>query len=98
MDAVFDFLRAALPWIAVGLLLAVLVARGTSKKKKEEQTGDYGTEGMCIGMCFGMCFGTAIGTSLGNNTGIGISLRMLIGLAIGTCITKETRGEDNDEK
>lgn len=41
MDAVFDFLRAALPWIAVGLLLAVLVARGTSKNKKEEQTGDY---------------------------------------------------------
>lgn len=72
MDAVFDFLRAALPWIAVGLLLAVLVARGTSKNKKEEQTGDYGTEGMCMGMCFG----TAIGTSLGNNTGIGISLGM----------------------
>lgn len=94
MDAVFDFLRAALPWIAVGLLLAVLIARGTSKNKKEEQTGDYGTEGMCMGMCFG----TAIGTSLGNNTGIGISLGMLIGLAIGTCITKETRGEDNDEK
>lgn len=94
MENVFDFLRAALPWIAVGLLLAVLIARGTSKKKKEEQTGDYGTEGMCMGMCFG----TAIGTSLGNNTGIGISLGMLIGLAIGTCITKETRGEDNDEK
>ena len=94
MENVFDFLRAALPWIAVGLLLAVLIASGTSKKEKEEQTGDYGTEGMCMGMCFG----TAIGTSLGNNTGIGISLGMLIGLAIGTCIKKETRGEDNDEK
>ena len=36
----------------------------------EEQSDDYGTEGMCLGMCLG----TAIGTSFGNNTGIGISL------------------------
>ncbi|MGM9548444.1 MAG: hypothetical protein ACI3V5_01160 [Faecousia sp.] len=92
MEAVFDFLLAALPWIAVGLLLAVLCARGARKKKKEEQTSDYGTEGMCLGMCLG----TAIGSSLGNNTGIGISLGMLIGLAIGTCIKKEE--QDNDQK
>lgn len=94
MEEVFDFLRVALPWIAVGLLLAVFFARGARKKKKEEQTGDYGTEGMCLGMCLG----TAIGTALGNNTGIGISLGMLIGLAIGTCIKKGERSEDNDEK
>lgn len=37
MDAVFDFLRAALPWIAVGLLLAVFFARSAGKKKKEKQ-------------------------------------------------------------
>ena len=92
MEAVFDFLRAALPWIAVGLLLAVLAARGAGKKKKEEKTGDYGTEGMCLGMCLG----TAIGTALGNNTGIGISHGMLIGLAIGTSIKKEE--QDNDEE
>lgn len=92
MEHVFDFLRAALPWIAMGLLLAVFFARST--RKKEKQSDDYGTEGMCLGMCFG----TAIGTTFGNNSGIGISLGMLIGLAIGTCIKKETRGEDNDEK
>ena len=94
MEDVFDFLRAALPWIAVGLLLAVLAARDAGKNKKEEKTGDYGTEGMCIGMCLG----TAIGTALGNNTGVGISLGMLIGLAIGTCIKKGNPSEDNDEK
>ena len=92
MENVIDFLRAALPWIAVGLLLAVFAARGARKKNKKEQTGDYGTEGMCLGMCFG----TAIGTALGNNTGIGISLGMLIGLAIGTRIKKER--QDNDPK
>ena len=69
MDAVFDFLRAALPWIAVGLLLAMLFARGAKEKIKESKAGDYGTEGMCLGMCLG----TTIGASLGNNTGIGIS-------------------------
>lgn len=72
MKNAFDFLQAALPWITMGLLLAVLFAKGARKKQKEEQTGDCGTEGMCLGMCFG----TAIGTSLGNNTGIGISLGM----------------------
>ena len=92
MENVIDFLRAALPWIAVGLLLAVFAARGARKKNKKEQTGDYGTEGMCLGMCLG----TAIGTALGNNTGIGISLGMLIGLAIGTSIKKEE--QDNDEE
>ena len=94
MEAVFDFLRAALPWITVGLTLAVLFARGSGKKREKEKKADYGTEGMCLGMCFG----TAIGTSLGNNTGIGISLGMLIGLAIGTCIKKETQDEDNEKK
>lgn len=94
MKAVLDFLHAALPWIAMGLLLAVFFARSAKMKKEEDKTGDYGTEGMCLGMCLG----TAIGTSLGNNTGIGISLGMLIGLAIGTCIKKETQDEDNDKK
>ena len=93
MGGVFNFLQAALPWIAIGLLLAVLFARSAGKKKKEEQSDDYGTEGMCLGMCLG----TAIGTSLGNNTGIGISLGMLIGLAVGSCVKKEERGKDNDE-
>ena len=92
MEAVFDFLRAALPWIVMGLLLAVFFARSAGKEKKEETPDNYGTTGMCLGMCFG----TAIGTALGNNTGIGISLGMLIGLAIGTCIKKE--GQNNDEK
>ena len=94
MEDVFAFLRAALPWVAMGLLLAVFFARSAGKEKKKEQPDNYGTTGMCLGMCFG----TAIGTALGNNTGIGISLGMLIGLAIGTCIEKEERGEDNAEK
>ena len=92
MENVFDFLRAALPWIVMGLLLAVYFARCAGKKKKEEQTGDYGAEGMCLGMCFG----TAIGTAFGNNIAIGLPLGMLLGLAVGSSIKKE--GQNNDEK
>lgn len=92
MENLFDFIRAALPWVAMGLLLAVFAARSVGKKKKEKQNDDYGTEGMCLGMCFG----TAIGTALGNNTGIGISLGMLLGLAVGSSIKKEE--QNNDEK
>ena len=92
METVFDFLRAALPWIIMGLLLAVYFARCAGKKKKEEQTGDYGAEGMCLGMCFG----TAIGTAFGNNIAIGLPLGMLFGLAIGSSIKKEE--QNNDEK
>ena len=92
METVFDFIRAALPWIIMGLLLAVYFARCAGKKKKEEQTGEYGAEGMCLGMCFG----TAIGTAFGNNIAIGLPLGMLFGLAIGSSIKKEE--QNNDEK
>ena len=92
METVFDFIRAALPWIIMGLLLAVYFARCAGKKKKEEQTGDYGAEGMCLGMCFG----TALGAAFGNNIAIGLPLGMLFGLAIGSSIKKEE--QNNDEK
>ena len=93
MKAAFAFVHAALPWVVIGLLLAVFFARAAHRKKEKETYGDYGTEGMCLGMCLG----SAIGSSGAVNIGIGLPLGMLIGLAIGTCIKKETRGEDNDE-
>ena len=60
METVFDFIRAALPWIIMGLLLAVYFARCAGKKKKEEQTGDYGAEGMCLGMLVTYYFAAAL--------------------------------------
>ena len=92
MEQILDFSRAAAPWVAMGLLIAIFAVRSAvGKKKGKESDGNYGTEGMCLGMCFG----TALGTALGNNTGIGISLGMLVGLAIGMCIPK--RKDDTDK-
>ena len=93
MENVIDFLRVALPWIAIGLFLAVFFARSAGNKKKEKEIDNYGTEGMCLGMCFG----TAIGAALGNNTGIGITLGMLLGLAVGTGIKREGQNDDKKE-
>ncbi|MGM9639162.1 MAG: hypothetical protein ACI3XT_06180 [Butyricicoccaceae bacterium] len=92
MDAVLDFLCAALPLVAMGLFLAVVFARRAGKKQRKAQTADHAAEGMCIGMCIG----TAIGTSILDNVGLGISLGMLLGLAVGTSIEK--RGADDEEK
>ncbi|MDO4813211.1 MAG: hypothetical protein Q3995_06835 [Eubacteriales bacterium] len=85
MKDIMDFLLAALPWICMGLLLAIFFAQNIRKEKDSKKKENYGTEGMALGMCFGV----AIGTSLGNNTGIGLSLGMLAGLVIGSCIEKK---------
>lgn len=85
MGLIWNFIRAALPWVAMGLLLAIFFAWSAVKKKKgKKQDGDYGAEGMCLGMCFG----TALGGAIWNDTGIGISFGMMIGLVIGSMIHK----------
>ena len=76
-----EFMMAALPWICIGIAIALFAANhGAAKKTKDsdKEYGNYMTEGMCLGMC--------VGTVLGGN---GLSLGMLIGLTIGMCIRKE---------
>ena len=84
MEEFVQFLRAALPWIAMGLLLAVFAVRSAGRKNREERAEDYGSEGMCLGMCFG--------------TAIGMCLGMLLGLAVGSSIHKEKRQGDDREQ
>lgn len=88
MNNIRAFFSAALPWLTMGIVIAIFAARGASREKgnvKEED--NYSTEGMCLGMSFGVCLGT-----LFNSVGIGISLGMLVGLAIGSCLRKNQRG------
>ena len=74
-----DFIFAALPFIIIGLCLAIICANG----KKYKQT--YLSEGMAIGMCFGV----AVASALHINLGLGISIGMLIGEAVGIGIEKK---------
>lgn len=74
-----DFILAALPFLIIGICLAIIFANYKEEKKT------YCSEGMAIGMCFGV----AIASFLDINLGLGISIGMLIGEAIG--ITKEKK-------
>lgn len=76
-----EFMMAALPWICIGIAIALFAANHAAVKKakdSDEKYGNYMTEGMCLGIC--------VGTALGGN---GLSLGMLVGMAIGMCIRKE---------
>ena len=74
-----DFVMSALPFVVIGICLAVIAANYKNGKST------YCSEGMSIGMCFGV----AISISLNINMGLGISLGMLIGETIG--ILKEKK-------
>lgn len=74
-----DFIIAALPFIIIGICLAIIFSNGN----KYKQT--YLSEGLAIGMCFGV----AVASALHINLGLGISIGMLIGEAIG--ISKEKK-------
>jgi len=89
MENIFDFMSTALPWIAMGLLLAIFFARAAHMKKKDEKKEDHASEGMALGMCFGV----ALSTALHINTGLGLMAGMVLGLLVGLEIKKKS---DND--
>lgn len=96
MENVLAFLRAAAPWISLGLLVAFFCVRPAVKKGKcEYAENDYAVDGMCIGMCVGMTVGSLIGDG---NGGLGTSLGMLIGLAIGLSIPRKSEKGQQHKK
>lgn len=78
-----DFIWAALPFIIVGLCLAVILAN------RDHKQNNYSAEGMCIGMCLGMCLGLCLSSVLSIDMGLSLSLGMLIGETVGLLIKKE---------
>lgn len=96
-----DFLLAALPWVLIGIAIAISVVdfgrkKGKLNTKEQENLDEANSPNkdakenyMSVGMCLGMCIGTVF-----SSTGIvplsyGISFGMLIGMVVGTCIKKE---------
>ena len=85
MNAFYDSMSAALPWIDLGLLLAVFFARAAHGKKEEAEKEDYGSEGMALGMCFGV----ALSTALRIDVGLGMMAGMALGLLVGSGMKKK---------
>lgn len=75
-----DFIISALPFVIIGLCLAIIFTHYNKENKK-----NHLTEGMCIGMALGLTFAT----SLNINLALGISFGMLIGETIGILIEKK---------
>ena len=90
MENALSFLRAAAPWISMGLLIAFLCVRPAIRKGKAGD--DCAEEGMCVGMCLSLMLGSLFDSS---NSGLGASLGMLFGLAIGLCMHKEGSEESS---
>ena len=76
-----EFILAALPWICIGIAVALFAANHSAVKKAKDAEKEYGNY-MAEGMCFGMCVGTALG-------GNGLIYGMLLGLVVGMFIKKE---------
>lgn len=93
-----DFIKAALPWIAIGLSMIIAGMSSKSRKAKaSSETTDvkkdgkenYIAVGMCVGMSIGMSIGMLLGQLLYNNLALGMCIGMSIGLAAGSSIKKK---------
>lgn len=94
MKNIFNFCGVALPWIAMGLLLAIFFARTAHGKKVKEKKEDHGAEGMALGMCFGV----ALSTALHINVGLGLMAGMVLGLLVGSGIEKRVTPKSEKEE
>lgn len=82
MNAILEFVHAALPWAILGVAAAVLCVRRGGQQKQEKSRQDYSGEGMCLGV------GLATALDGTEHLGLGLSLGMLAGMAIGACVEK----------
>lgn len=89
-----DFMKAALPWIAIGLSMIIAGMSSKSRKAKaSSETTDVKKDGkenyIAVGMCVGMSIGMLLGQLLYNNLALGMCIGMSIGLAASSSIKKK---------
>lgn len=78
-DHIKEFVLAALPWIIMGIALAVCVVNMTKKKKGKT----YFEEGLVLGMSVGVVIWLVF------KVNYGLSLGMLVGMAVGSMRKKK---------
>lgn len=77
-----DFILAALPWVCMGLSVALCAAHFFGQQA-ENGAQNYMIEGMYVGMGTSLIFGAEH-----------LAYGMLLGLLAGMCIKRETREEN----
>ena len=84
-----EFIKAALPWVVMGIVIAIFAAQNSNRKKSadndKKKQESYMNEGMCVGLCLGVCIASAGVWDMG----IGISLGLCAGLLIGSLVKKQ---------
>lgn len=95
-----DFLLTALPWVLIGIVVAIIAANFSKKKKKintieqenlnQTESQNIGDEDnyMSVGMSLGMCIGIVFSTTGIVPLSYGISFGMLFGMVVGMFIKK----------
>ncbi len=87
-----DFIMAALPWVCMGLGVAVSLAVLNEDKTKAEAAGEdkaaaaQRSRGLVKGICIGECIGIAASSALQVSMAYGIGLGMLVGVLLGKLI------------
>lgn len=98
-----DFIYAALPWIVIGITVAIAAVNFNKKnqgniKKYDNDDENIETEdkqdkevanNMAVGMCLGMSLGIALSRTGMFSMTYGVSFGMLIGMLAGMCIKKK---------
>ena len=103
-----DFVMAALPWVLMGLALAIWAASAAKKARKRKEDSKEGDNAIpkeeremkeaesdysTEGMCVGMCIGVIIWNLF--ELAYGLGLGMLIGLTVGSLIKKEKSNREH---
>lgn len=100
-----EFFMAALPWICMGVAVAVamvvlrhekvrkemLEADETLTAEEKQKKSAQRSSNMVWGMCIGECVGIALAEACDFSITIGISVGMMIGIALGVREKKEDK-------
>ena len=100
-----EFIQAALPWVCMGVALAVALTvlrheqvrkqmieadETLTAEEKQKKTAQRSSN-MVWGMCIGECLGIALAEACNFSVALGISIGMMIGIALGVREKKEDK-------